>query len=118
MNATDFFTKDMFHALKRDIDQQKVIDCFNTTYGCKLKTNGNQYNVRICTGFLKVEPYNYFVSFWEEHNYSKNGHREQGGSCGSAPNLKDWESFKEWVNKKLSRFPDYKPEENVQLSWF
>lgn len=118
MNATDFFTKAMFLALKQDIKKQKIIDPSETTYGCKLTTNGNKYHLRICTGFLKVEPYNYYVSFWEDHNYTKNGHREQGGSCGSAPNMENWESFKTWINKKLSQFPDYTPEANEQLCWF
>lgn len=118
MNATDFFTKDMFYALKQDIIQQKIITPFDTPYGKKLKIKGNTYHLRIVANHYSTGNHEYFVSFWDDHNYIQNGHRNQGGSCGSAPNMDSWDSFKDWINKRLSRFPDYTPEDNVQLSWF
>lgn len=118
MNATDFFTQDMFHALKQDIQDQKRLTPWETPYQKKLKVKGNTYHLSIVTGNYSVGNKEFYVSFWEDHNYSRNGHRDQGGSSGSRPNLETWYAFKDWINKQLSRFPDYTPEANEQLCWF
>ena len=118
MNANDFFTKDMYYDLLRDIAAETILTPSETPYQKKLKIKGNTYHLRIVANRYSTDNHDYFVSFWDDHNYVQNGYRNQGGSCGSAPNLDTWDSFKDWINKRLSKFPDYTAELNEQLCWF
>lgn len=108
MNATSFFSEEQFHSLKRDVAQKKVIDIFNTTYGKKVKVNGNHYSLRITTGYLKVGNCEYYVSLWHDFNYKgKRTDREIGGGCGGSVNLESYDAFCAGLNKRLMKFPDY-----------
>ena len=118
MNAADFFSYDSFLALKRDVNHQKIVPIAQTPYGKKIKRNGNHYEVQISTGkYYGTDTF--YISGWIDHAYtSARGIREIGGGNYLKVDLTNYEAFKTAINKTLSKFPDYTPEENEQLSLF
>ena len=114
MNAADFFSASTYEAIKQDVNQKKIFGPIDTPYQKKIKVRNNKYDFRISTGHYMVEPFSYFVHFSEDHVYPGS----YGGSCGHVISLDSYEAFKDSINRLISRFPDYTPEEKVQLSWF
>ena len=108
MNATTFFTEDQFRSLKCDILAQKVIDINSTPYGKRIKINGNTYQIRITTGYLKVGDCSYYTSLWDDYSYKgKREDREIGGGCGGRVVLDSYEAFCADINGLLRKFPDF-----------
>jgi hypothetical protein len=103
MNASDFFTREQFDSLKRDITEKKCFGIFDTPYQKKLKVKGNAYSLAITTGHYIVGDHAYFVHFSEDHHYPGN----IGGCGGSTPNTESYESFCDYINGYLKKFPDY-----------
>lgn len=114
MNAADFFSQSTFEQIRQDVANKKVFRLTETPYRKKLKIRNHSYELSISAGYYIVEPYSYFVHFSESHNYPGN----LGGSGGSSINLESYEAFKDSINRLISKFPDYTPEQEVQLSWF
>ncbi len=120
MNASTFFTEDMFNRLKKDIQSKKVVPLTITPYKKEVKIKGNSYKLAISTGHYVVDDKAYYVSGWEDHNFTENGHRNQGGGNGIKIILDSYQAFLAGINKTLRRFPDFTEEEfyEEQLSWF
>lgn len=120
MNASTFFTEDMYNRLKRDIQAKKVIPYTETPYKKEIKIKGNTYKVEITTGHYVVDDKAYYVSCWEDHNFMKDGHRDQGGGNGIKVILDSYSAFLAGINERLRRFPDFTEEEfyEEQLCWF
>lgn len=111
MNATTFFSEQTFLRLKEDIAQQKEFHLTETPYQKKVRINGNSYELEISA---YVNPYTnlYQITCWINYNYpGLYQSRNIGGGNYPRINLDNYEAFKESINKTLSRFPDYKEEE-------
>ena len=114
MNATTFFTEQQYHRLKQDIAQEKILHPTETPYKHTHKTNGNTYQLMITTGRYTYEAAKgqYYVSLWDDYNYKGiYDSRNIGGSNACKLVLDTFETFKESINNRLSKFPDYKEEE-------
>ena len=121
MNASTFFTEDMFNRLKKDILAKKVIPHTETPYRKEIKIKGNKYKLTITTGHYVVGDKDYYTSLWHDEQYTdKNGHRNMSGGTGSSIILDSYQAFLDGINKLLRRFPDFTEEEfyEEQLSWF
>lgn len=121
MNASTFFTEDMFNRLKKDVIAKKVFRITETPYRKKIKTNGNTYELSISASHYVFGDREYFVSGNISHSYTnENGYRDIGGGNYLTVNLENYYAFKTGINKTLQRFPDYTPEEYYpeQLSLF
>lgn len=120
MNATTFFTRDMFDKLKEAVANEEIINPTNNPYGRTLRVNGNTYKVMVCAGRYYTND-EYYVSLWYDYNYpGPYQSRTIGGGSGGAVNLSSWEAFKGCINNILCKWPDYKVEEEYpeQISLF
>lgn len=108
MNATTFFSEEMFLRLKRDVQAQNLIDPCDSSYGKKVKINGNTYQLRIHASFYNFGNCEYFCSLWYDYNYKGiYDSREIGGGAGGTLHLENYEAFCAGLNERLKRFPDY-----------
>ena len=110
MNAKTFFTEEQFNRLKADIAEQRItrID----EYQHQHRVNGNTYKVTIYTSRYSFGNHDFFVSCWVDYNYpGPYQSRNIGGGNSTVPSFDSWQAFRDSINKTLSRFPDYTPEE-------
>lgn len=121
MNAASFFNESDYERLKDIVEREEVIECLDTPFRRKHKTNGNSYELTIYTGHYAPTIYNgaYCCSCWYDYNYKGiYDSRDIGGGVLKLV-LSTYEEFKKSINNILQKFPDYKEsEEPAQIRFF
>lgn len=106
MTADDFFSRSDFDEFRRAIEADE--DWYKEK---EIRVGGRYYSIS-----LRVRKGSKFNPFGHEmHRFSENGVENIGGGSLSI-RTDSYDAFRDGINQRLKRFPDYSQE--AQVTWF
>ena len=119
MDIESFFTRSTFAFIKRCVESQETFEVRQT-----VKTSQNQYTITVHSSVVADDLAH---DIWHDHNYlihfgvdyhGKLGIGGHGFATDDYSNFRDWDSFKEWIDKSMKHYAEYDTDPLGQMSLF